>query len=1354
MRRAQVPTEAMGVALGRAQGQAKLAADAYDRNSIALRKTAATQSSLSQFLNCTATTQQQAANVQVKALAQVQRAATQGAAANRQLASATQSTLPPIRQLAQSAQQTGAATQGAANGANSLRNAFSGIYGESRKSLSLFQRIRGEVLALTASYLGLQAAIGQIQGVISAFQTIEAAQSRLGVVFNQDTSRVANELDFLDRNAQRLGISFEILSNQYSKFAVAANAANFTSQATRDIFLSVAEAGRVNKLSVDQLNGVFLALEQMISKGKVSSEELRRQLGDRLAGAFTIFADAIGVSTAELDEMLRKGEVISDQTNLLKFANELNKRFGPQLAAALKTTTTELGRFQNNIFQAQLRVGEGGFIEAFTEGLRRINEYFQSREGRDFFLSIGAALAKVTQGLVAFMPYIDDLARVLGIIAALKIARFFGDMVVSLRSSIATTASANAGLFTWQATVQAANAKWNAFAASLRVGTGAMARLNAQLRVATVVAGTAGTGFLAIRMAVSALTTVAGVAAGAFRLLWAAIGGLPGLILTGVSIALGSWLTGVEDTNTAIDEHKRIMGEVIASYEAVKGKTKEWGKEVKNVTLDQAVANLRNMQTNLQKVRQTFLNIDRADFFSANALQRSDPQQFKLATQICDIRTAYENGKKSAKEFVAEVEALYKQVNDDGLRKWGEELLTAGRNLRDAETAVGAAAVAAKGLGDSSEETAKVVKETGVTIENLTEVVDEAGKSLEEVAKEKAAKFNEAMEEMGKLIPAVADELKRLEDIKGLEAQYDQAIKLATSFDDLVRAHDRFQQGMNAINDASSSKLLSGGLTDRIIGIESGGNSSAKNPNSSATGLGQFIESTWLKLFKKHFPDQAASLSDAMILELRKNADISKRMVEIYATENMAMLRTAGVAINDASVYLAHFLGPQGAINVIKAKAGTQTSDVLSPGQISANRSILGGRTTDQVIEWAKQKVGISTSELAVQKELAEQEFKRSEATRKRLEDGQFEVDQQKLVNAGKEREAAIEKAVREARAENSQITTEQIAKVRQLAAEEYDLKNVKTEQKTEIKSANQALREAQALEQQRNALLQQYKQAVATGDFAAQETLKTQITSLNDEIVQAATNARAMWEAIGGPEAAAKLPVLDALIVKAKTAGNQIGIVGRQTNSLGLTANQTQQLVGSFADGLVGVFDNFAQAVANGENAFQALGTAFLQFAAQFLREIATMILKQMILNALAGFGGPIGQAAGALGGVAVAHGGGVVGSTVRSRAVSPAIFAGAMRYHTGGVAGLKSNEVPAILERGETIRTEAQEEALQERMNAGTGGNGGSLAIRNVVTLDNELARNWLTSSTGEQAIWSVLGKDRAKLRSLTGK
>ena len=65
-------------------------------------------------------------------------------------------------------------------------------------------------------------------------------------------------------------------------------------QAARNIFTAVAGAARVMGASADDARGIFTALEQIVSKGTVSAEELRGQLGERLPGAFQIAARRYG----------------------------------------------------------------------------------------------------------------------------------------------------------------------------------------------------------------------------------------------------------------------------------------------------------------------------------------------------------------------------------------------------------------------------------------------------------------------------------------------------------------------------------------------------------------------------------------------------------------------------------------------------------------------------------------------------------------------------------------------------------------------------------------------------------------------------------------------------------------------------------------------------------------------------------------------------------------------------------------------------------------------------------------------------------------------------------------------------
>ena len=86
-------------------------------------------------------------------------------------------------------------------------------------------------------------------------------------------------------------------------------------------------------------------------------------------------------------------------------------------------------------------------------------------------------------------------------------------------------------------------------------------------------------------------------------------------------------------------------------------------------------------------------------------------------------------------------------------------------------------------------------------------------------------------------------------------------------------------------------------LVNRIIHVESGGSARAKNPKSSATGLGQFIKSTWLRMMKTYRPELFRSMSTEELLELRFDPTLSREMVANLARENEARLRHFGHSI-------------------------------------------------------------------------------------------------------------------------------------------------------------------------------------------------------------------------------------------------------------------------------------------------------------------------------------------------------------------------------------------------------------------------------------------------------------------------
>jgi hypothetical protein len=147
------------------------------------------------------------------------------------------------------------------------------------------------------------------------------------------------------------------------------------------------------------------------------------------------------------------------------------------------------------------------------------------------------------------------------------------------------------------------------------------------------------------------------------------------------------------------------------------------------------------------------------------------------------------------------------------------------------------------------------------------------------------------------------------------------------------------------------------GLIDSIIGAESGGDPNARNPNSSATGAGQFIAGTWLDTIKSARPDLAQGKSDDELLALRSDPQLSRQMTEAYAAQNGTILSNAGHPVTPGNTYLAHFAGPQGAVSVLSADPNTPIDKVLTPAAVKAN-PFLQGMTAGDLRAWADRKMG------------------------------------------------------------------------------------------------------------------------------------------------------------------------------------------------------------------------------------------------------------------------------------------------------------------------------------------------------------------------------------------------------------
>jgi hypothetical protein len=156
--------------------------------------------------------------------------------------------------------------------------------------------------------------------------------------------------------------------------------------------------------------------------------------------------------------------------------------------------------------------------------------------------------------------------------------------------------------------------------------------------------------------------------------------------------------------------------------------------------------------------------------------------------------------------------------------------------------------------------------------------------------------------------------------------------------------------------------------------VESGLDPDARSRTSSATGLFQFIDRTWLAALGKHGPRHGITAKDkAQALDLRKDPGVAALMAAEHMAENGRVITGAlGRAAGAVDLYLAHFLGAGGAVRFLKGLAEDpgQSASVLFPSAARANRGIFfdGGapRSLAAVHALFERKLGLGANVPAV----------------------------------------------------------------------------------------------------------------------------------------------------------------------------------------------------------------------------------------------------------------------------------------------------------------------------------------------------------------------------------------------------
>ena len=218
--------------------------------------------------------------------------------------------------------------------------------------------------SLATAFKALAAAV-VVKEFIDANVQLEKFE-RAMVLLKGSTEGAATEFEYVRELSRRLGLELFTTADAYTSLTAATKGTTLQGQSTRDIFEAVSIAmSSLGKSSADT-QGALLAISQIVSKGNVSLEELRGQLGERLPGAFQLAANAMGMSTSELDKFVSSGNLTATEF-LPKFAAELKKTFGD--VRDMEGFTASLNRMKNALDEAYITIGKSGAFDALTKGL-------------------------------------------------------------------------------------------------------------------------------------------------------------------------------------------------------------------------------------------------------------------------------------------------------------------------------------------------------------------------------------------------------------------------------------------------------------------------------------------------------------------------------------------------------------------------------------------------------------------------------------------------------------------------------------------------------------------------------------------------------------------------------------------------------------------------------------------------------------------------------------------------------------------------------------------------------------------------------------------------------------------------
>lgn len=237
--------------------------------------------------------------------------------------------------------------------------------------------LRGIQFQALAMVGALGAGVTSISSFISSLVNTAREAGRARVVLRNistDAREYSRSLKYLAELTDKYGTDLIGTTEAFAKFKASAAAVGVSIAEQERIFSNVGKAIASFGISGSEASLTLLGITQMMSKGKVSSEELRRQLGERMPVAMQAMAKAAGVSMSKLDKLLKEGKLYSAEI-MGKFSDELAKLSGDTSTDNLESS---LGRLKNSFTSLADSLHVYDNFKALVEKVKDLLDYLRT----------------------------------------------------------------------------------------------------------------------------------------------------------------------------------------------------------------------------------------------------------------------------------------------------------------------------------------------------------------------------------------------------------------------------------------------------------------------------------------------------------------------------------------------------------------------------------------------------------------------------------------------------------------------------------------------------------------------------------------------------------------------------------------------------------------------------------------------------------------------------------------------------------------------------------------------------------------------------------------------------------------